>query len=145
MNNQISIVVTRNLSVPPERLWSLITDNTKFSVYFPFIKSSFSETLKLDTVRVSVAFWDGLFGTLRERCIVFDHNKQIKWRVEDDSRRVFHADFIWGFQIESTDEGQCLVHLTASFQSTNWIKTVIETLRLKFMFKKSLLSLQSVL
>lgn len=113
------------------------------SSYLPFVKSSFSEVVKLDTVRVSVVYWEGLFGTFRERCMRFEPNRELRWRVEEDSRRVFCSDFVWGFMIEPEEAGKCKVHLYAGYESSNKLKSLIESFRLKSLFKKSLQAIES--
>jgi hypothetical protein len=70
MSIQKSIHIAGTVLVPTEKVWTLITDNNRVGMYFPFVKSSFSESIKTDTIRVSVDYWEGVFGTLRERCLV---------------------------------------------------------------------------
>jgi len=145
MSVQKSIDIAGTVLVPTEKVWTLITDNSRVSTYFPFVKSSFSETIKTNTIRVSVDYWEGLFGTLRERCLVCEPKKELRWRVEEDSRRVFSPDFIWGVRIEAKNENQCILHFTASFETKNQMRSIIESFRLKFLFKKSLQAIQSAL
>src|SRR5690349_3899224 len=100
MSTRKSIDITGNLSVSTEKVWTLLTNNNRVCVYFPFVKSSFSESIQVDTIRVSVTYWEGVFGTLRERCLVCDPKHELLWRVEEDSCRIFRPDFIWGVELE---------------------------------------------
>ncbi|HEY5824098.1 MAG TPA: hypothetical protein VIT44_07030 [Cyclobacteriaceae bacterium] len=145
MSVQKSIDIAGTVLVPTDKLWKLITDNNRVGIYFPFVKSSFSESIKTDTIRVSVDYWEGLFGTLRERCLVSEPMHRLLWRVEEDSRRVFRPDFIWGLRIETKNETQCILHFTASFETKNQMRSIIESFRLKLLFRKSLQAIQSAL
>jgi hypothetical protein len=70
---------------------------------------------------------------------------ELRWRVEEDSRRVFRPDFVWGVRMEVKNESQCILHFTASFETKNQMRGIVEAFRLKYLFRKSLHAIQSAL
>jgi uncharacterized protein YndB with AHSA1/START domain len=130
---QVEIKDEVMLRSEPTRVWAAIKDPTAHAAWHPFL-SEISGAHEAGAERVCSMELGGKRSHTRERCIVEEPERQIVWRVDDDSSGFSRMVFDWtaGFALTPSDGGT-LVRAESAFRPRNaLVRVIMPVVRRKF-------------
>ncbi len=91
---------TIDISAPPERVWSLVTDLPRMAAWSPQVVRTFlrGTPVQLGTRAVNLNRRGLLFWPTRTKVVVFEPHREFAFRVKDNGT-------IWAFVLEPTADG----------------------------------------
>jgi uncharacterized protein YndB with AHSA1/START domain len=87
---------------PPERVWALLEDGPRLTEWMPIVKATTGQLEVLGAERTCEVDFEGKRGQVTERCVEYEPQRRIAWRLVDDSLgfgRLF-ADLGFSFTLE---------------------------------------------
>jgi hypothetical protein len=111
MPKQISTEIVINAT--PQKIWAILTDFDKYPRWNPFIKSITGPVVVGNTITARIEPPDGQGMTFQPKVLVFEANKEFRWRGKLFIPGLFDGEHI--FQLTDNGNGTTTFHQSELF------------------------------
>ncbi len=107
------------------KIWGILIDGTQLSQWMKVVQHTTSVTEHLNAVRSCEVAMNGKKGQVRERCILFEEQKEIAWQMEYDEfgfSRMFD-NYSFSFELQAIDDQKTRVINKGFYDAKNiWVR-----------------------